>query len=370
MITSSRRHPRLKWTYRYRCRGSTAAMVLLTATARAGTAAAAEAEESCWIGGYSAEFCCDPAHGPLGNPACWDDQFKYNPCCTSETVAAGTPDSGTPFEIDPDLLEQALGSKVDAALAEGETLQGFEGSLRQTIDSPEGRSTSVQTARALMAIVLRRQGRLREAEVELRALASQSDELSISASGAWVGTSAAGFHMHDRPFADALIAFFRSEQARTVADFGCGLGLYVRDFRNAGLRAGGFDGNPATAKISEGRCLQADLSHNVDLGTRWHWVLSLEVAEHIPRNFENLFLGNLDRHACFGIVLSWGNQAGEGHVNLRTSGEVEALMSERGFRSLPHRATMLREAATLPWLQNTVLVFQRVKPLLGNESCG
>ena len=31
----------------------------------------------------------------------------------------------------------------------------------------------------------------------------------------------------------------------------------VRDLRAAGLRSGGFDGNPATWEITEGRCLQA-----------------------------------------------------------------------------------------------------------------
>ena len=30
----------------------------------------------------------------------------------------------------------------------------------------------------------------------------------------------------------------------------------VRDLRSAGLRSGGFDGNPATWEITEGRCLQ------------------------------------------------------------------------------------------------------------------
>lgn len=82
----------------------------------------------------------------------------------------------------------------------------------------------------------------------------------------------------------------------------------------------------------------------VDFGTRWDWALSLEVAEHIPRELEANFVGNLDRHACRGLVLSWGNQAGEGHVNLRPLAEVEALFAARGFRSDAAAAAAMRQA--------------------------
>jgi len=322
------------------------------------------APATCWVGGFSREFCCDQQHGEGGNPACWDSIFHYDPCCTHpDPLEADAGDSADAIGRDRDSITSsllvALERKVDAVLADGASLESFEGDLRRTILSPEQRSTSVPTARALLAVVLGRLGRNQEADEEL-ALASH--DLSIAPSGAWVGTEAAGYHMHDRPFADALVTFFKAREVASIADFGCGLGLYVRDLRAQGFRSGGFDGNPATWEITEGRCLQADLSKNLDLGTRWDWVLSLEVAEHIPRQFERSFLDNLERHTCSGMVLSWGNQAGEGHVNLRTSEEVEALMRDRGFQSLPEKSAELRAAATLPWLQSTVLVFQRPWP--------
>merc|ERR1712070_844723 len=169
--------------------------------------------------------------------------------------------------------------------------------------------------------------------------------------------------MHDAAFAAALVQFFQGRHVRTVVDFGCGLGLYVRDLRAADIRAGGFDGNPMTMQISEGRCLHADLSSRIDLGTRWGWALSLEVADHIQREFEATFLDNLDRHACAGLVLSWGNQAGEGHVNVRPSSEVQELLERRGFRLVQESTDLLRASATLPWLETTVLVFERDPPL-------
>jgi len=338
---------------------------------------------SCWINGYSRELCCNEQHGPRGDSNCWDEVFQYDPCCTRLDEREVGVDSSIGIQenagsrriqtnsqllpsLDPELLEASLGPKLDGTLAENNlTLVQVEEDLRLTIRSPENRSMAGPASHAFLALVLLRQGRASEAVMEFQKYSSQ--EFSISGTGAWVGASAKGYHMHDVPFSEALVGFFRSQGAKTIVDFGCGLGLYVRDLRNEGFRAGGFDGNPATASITEGRCTTLDLSRTFDLGTRWNWVLSLEVAEHIPPQFEDAFVSNLDLHACHGLVLSWGNQAGEGHVNLRSRAEVEELFGRRGFRSDAARGSHLRNSARLPWLRNTVLVLERHPPL---ESCG
>lgn len=49
-------------------------------------------------------------------------------------------------------------------------------------------------------------------------------------------------------------------------------------------------------------------------------------------------------------------------MNLRSSEEVALLMAAHGFESLPERTRQLRESATLPWLQSTVMVFRRLWP--------
>ena len=36
------------------------------------------------------------------------------------------------------------------------------------------------------------------------------------------------------------------------------------------------------------------------------WVLSLEVGEHVPSRYEDMYLRNLHAHNCKGIILSWG----------------------------------------------------------------
>lgn len=43
-----------------------------------------------------------------------------------------------------------------------------------------------------------------------------------------------------------------------------------------------------------------DLSQPMHLGKKYEWVMSLEVAEHVPKKYEANFVENLIRHACKG----------------------------------------------------------------------
>ena len=43
----------------------------------------ASGDLTCWIGGHSAELCCDETFGPSGNPECWDAEYTYQRCCGS-----------------------------------------------------------------------------------------------------------------------------------------------------------------------------------------------------------------------------------------------------------------------------------------------
>jgi 2-polyprenyl-3-methyl-5-hydroxy-6-metoxy-1,4-benzoquinol methylase len=50
---------------------------------------------------------------------------------------------------------------------------------------------------------------------------------------------------------------------------------------------------------------------------QYDWIISLEVAEHIPEIYEAVYLDNIFRHAKEGIILSWAvpGQGGLSHIN-------------------------------------------------------
>ena len=71
-----------------------------------------------------------------------------------------------------------------------------------------------------------------------------------------------------------------------------------------------YDGSPNVAAVTNGLCNTLDLSKPHNIGAS-DWVLSLEVGEHIPRQYEDAFIQNLHNSNRLGMVLSW---AVEGQV--------------------------------------------------------
>lgn len=56
--------------------------------------------------------------------------------------------------------------------------------------------------------------------------------------------------------------------------------------------------------------------------TPYDWITCLEVAEHIPRTFQDTFVANLNCNALKGLILSWAppGQAGRGNAILAADG--------------------------------------------------
>jgi hypothetical protein len=124
--------------------------------------------------------------------------------------------------------------------------------------------------------------------------------VTVNANGAWEGKFANLAHFDDHRLAKGLESFFKAKKINTVMDCGCGTGFYVNQLRANGLKdVYGCDGNPDTSKLGGDHCLVADLSQPHFLATtqqankKFDCVMSLEVAEHLPKEYEETFLDNL-----------------------------------------------------------------------------
>jgi len=175
--------------------------------------------------------------------------------------------------------------------------------------------------------------------------------------GYWLDNNDDGHHFDTR-LAKALTTFFAGG---SVLDVGCGRGNYVRTFRAAGIDCDGCDGNPLTTTFDDS-LLTLDLSQPIMLPRVYDWVMSLEVGEHIPRDFEAAFIGNLHRHNRRGVVLSWAipGQGGRGHVNEHTNDYVKDVLRLLGYFPCGDWETAFRLEARLPWFKNTLMVFKRL----------
>jgi hypothetical protein len=166
-------------------------------------------------------------------------------------------------------------------------------------------------------------------------------------------------HVFDEPLAAALARLFAG---KSVVDLGCGLGDYVRYFRQRSIRAEGYDGNPHTPAYNPD-CKVLDLSERVDVGL-FDWVLSLEVGEHIPGGYEAVFLDNIHRHNREGVVLSWAvlGQEGFGHFNVRDNAYIKEAFRKLGYRNDEAEEQRLRRVSSLQWFPNTLMVFRKNAP--------
>jgi hypothetical protein len=102
-----------------------------------------------------------------------------------------------------------------------------------------------------------------------------------------------------------------------------------------------------------------DLSVSVDLSPL-DLVLSLEVGEHLPPQFESIFIQNLHKHNTKAIIVSWAieGQGGWGHFNERNNSYIKQKFLDLGYYNDIDEEKLIRDASALPWFKNTIMVFK------------
>jgi hypothetical protein len=185
--------------------------------------------------------------------------------------------------------------------------------------------------------------------------------MSIHETGKWIGKQMSAKHKHDSTLSSEISKFLIKEHCDNVVDFGCGMGLYVRDFNEVGLKTCGYDGNPATPEMTGGTCEIIDLSEDFDLGKKFDWVMSLEVGEHLPKKYEDVYINNLHKHAKRGIIMSWAvpGQLGDGHVNERDNSYIRSKFEALGYTEDLDAEKLFRKNCKLWWFKKTMFCFRK-----------
>jgi hypothetical protein len=142
---------------------------------------------------------------------------------------------------------------------------------------------------------------------------------------------------------------------------GCGTADYTKQFISKGFKCEAYDGNPNTNLLTEGIGNVLDFSYSFDLKKKFDCVLSLEVGEHIPKEYEKTFLDNVCNHSKNFIVLSWAvlGQGGDGHVNCQNNDYVIEQLKLQGFDYEYEYSNSLRNSSTASWFKNTIMVFKK-----------
>jgi len=166
-------------------------------------------------------------------------------------------------------------------------------------------------------------------------------------------------HKFDSGLSKALLGFL--EDQKEIVDFGCGNADYSKILINQGKKVDAFDGNPNTPEMTEGVGKILDLSKEFDLGKQYECVISLEVGEHIPPEYEQTFIDNITKHSRQCIILSWAlpGQGGDGHFNEQPNEYIIKELEKRGFNHWEEASNYFRSSVELWWFKKTIMVFTK-----------
>jgi hypothetical protein len=191
--------------------------------------------------------------------------------------------------------------------------------------------------------------------------------MNINERGFWENETPEG-HLHDEGLAESIYQFLKKEKVEGIFDIGCGDGYYTKYLNDRGIFSIPIDGNPHTAEfLANSLLFVVDLSKPIgSLFSPTDWAICLEVGEHIPQEYEEVFFDNIDKLNKKGIILSWAvkGQGGDGHVNCKDNDEVIKEMRRRGYNYDEAQTWKIRESAAMYptpcyWFKQSLLVFRR-----------
>ena len=190
-----------------------------------------------------------------------------------------------------------------------------------------------------------------------------SKNTTISNTGFWEQACNQNIDMN---LTKQIIKFLQTEIKNGVknhiSDFGCGCqGLYVDEYLKNNINVVGYDGNPNTEKLTNGKCKVLDLTDNIKFENKYSWIICIEVGEHVPQNFEQQLINNLHNNCINGIILSWAvkGQGGHGHVNCQNNDYIKNIFKKLKYINDINTENILRKSSSLPWFKNTIMVFRK-----------
>jgi hypothetical protein len=190
----------------------------------------------------------------------------------------------------------------------------------------------------------------------------------ITKTGYWTKDTKLSEHMHSPTLSGWIIDFLKDHKDTQIYDFGCGLGNYLKDLEDNGFKKlKGIEGDPIKTDHNF-EILTLDLATPIQLEEKGI-IISLEVGEHIPAEYESIFLDNLKNNCDKYLILSWAvrNSGGHGHFNELDNYEVIAKVIQLGFTFLPELSLKARHSFDMKefpedWcthFKNTVMIFEK-----------
>ncbi|MBB6142480.1 SAM-dependent methyltransferase [Silvibacterium bohemicum] len=142
--------------------------------------------------------------------------------------------------------------------------------------------------------------------------------------------------------------------SKSVADFGCGVGTWLRSFTELGIGdITGIDGeyvSDALLVIPKDHFVRADITQPLELKRTFDLVMSLEVAEHLSNDRATTFIDTLTKHGdviLFSAAIP--SQGGTHHVNEQWPQYWTSLFNARGYTCIDCLRDALWDDDRIAW---------------------
>ena len=152
----------------------------------------------------------------------------------------------------------------------------------------------------------------------------------------------------------------------TIFDIGCGMGLYINEFRKIGKMVLGCDYSDSAIKMASKDFLvfKADVTKPILVNQIFDLVMCFEVAEHIHTRYSSQLVSNC---TAFGNTVIFTaapvGQGGVGHINEQPYEFWIDLFEKHNFRyNRPLSEAVrkiLHEEYVVDWLANNFMCFER-----------
>jgi len=150
----------------------------------------------------------------------------------------------------------------------------------------------------------------------------------------------------------------------SLTDLGAGVGQFGHALKAKlpTLTYLGYDGAGNVEEFTNNYVAFADLTRSLSLKPT-DWVLSSEVGEHIPHEYEAQVIANIHAHNCKGVVLTWAvvGQNGNGHINCHSNEYIIKIFEDLGYKQNDELTAALRaHRDDHQWLMHSSMAFERI----------
>lgn len=162
---------------------------------------------------------------------------------------------------------------------------------------------------------------------------------------------------------------YKEFKPKKVIDFGCGPGIFIKEFEKRGVKVLGVDGSMAAkenAVIDKDKIIVKDLRTDIIIKGNFDLTMCFEVAEHIDNKFSETLVKNVTKNSK--TVLFTAAKKGQGgtdHINEQSSGFWIDLFKKQGFKLKEELTKKMKkemiEQKIIWWIPENIMIFKKEK---------